>query len=64
MDLHGEIINIPVNNHQYDSMRDRERLAYKIGHRDARHAAAELAIAYEKRIEELEEYVTLLEESI
>jgi len=43
MDLHGKIINIPrpaegdlVNSH-----------AYRIGHRDARHAAAELAAAQE-----------------
>lgn len=62
MNLHNEIMNIqidtnkivpkhisPVGNH-----------AYKEGHRDARHAAAELSLKAESRIKELEEQ---LEES-
>jgi hypothetical protein len=52
MNLHSEIMNIPcetgLSNHA-------ERLAYKTGHRDARHVAAELSLKAEARIEELEE---------
>lgn len=49
MDLHGEIINIRqeklgVGHSQYD---------YNLGHRDARHAAAELSIKYTSLIERL-----------
>ncbi len=41
MDLHGKIMNIPA---AVPSGYNRaESLAYKFGHRDARHAAAELA---------------------
>lgn len=50
MNLHSDIMNIPcfteLTNHA-------ERMAYKIGHRDARHAAAELSLKAEARIEEL-----------
>lgn len=46
-DLHGAIMNlsarVPESCKAHDSM-----LAYKIGHRDARHAAAEMAIGYER----------------
>lgn len=42
MDLHAEIINLQCP--FQEQMTDRERMAHKTGHRDARHAAAELAI--------------------
>ena len=32
-------------------------LSYKLGHRDARHAAATLALKYERYIEMLEDYL-------
>lgn len=66
MNLHNEIMNIqidtnkivpkyisPVGNH-----------AYKEGHRDARHAAAELSLKTEARIEELEEALRRAQEDI
>lgn len=54
MDLHGEIMNIPVESRKignavedsFNWSTDQESnlaYAYKLGHRDARHAAAELA---------------------
>ena len=33
---------------------EREFITYKIGHREARHAAAEIALQADKRIEDLE----------
>jgi homoserine kinase len=42
-DLHAAIMNIPYPDQT--GMEAREILAYKAGHRDARHAAAELAAA-------------------
>lgn len=66
MNLHNEIMNIqidtnkivpkhisPVGNH-----------AYKEGHRDARHAAAELSLKADARIEELEEALRKTQEDI
>jgi hypothetical protein len=58
MNLHNQIMNI-----QIDRVRMIDQLnfvsdyntAYKLGHRDARHAAAELSLKAEARIEELEE---------
>lgn len=40
-DLHAEIMNLPCGP-AYVPLRPNQQLAYKIGHRDARHAAAEL----------------------
>ena len=54
MSYHNEIMNIEVKNPQHENMTDRERIAYKLGHRDARHAAAEVANSADTRIEELE----------
>lgn len=52
MSLHNEIMNIQdkaaENNYQHS-----HATAYKIGHRDARHAAAELSLKYENLIERL-----------
>ena len=55
MDLHGKIMNIPV-----DSLKVLEALncrlpqtAYKFGHRDARHAAAEMTLAADSERDEL-----------
>lgn len=49
MDLHSEIMNIPTIVGTYN-----DEFCYKLGHRDARHAAAELALKADARIEELE----------
>lgn len=51
--LLGKIMNIPLDNPQHDVMKDRERTSYKLGHRDARHAAAELALETDQQREEL-----------
>ena len=53
MSLHNDVMNLPcvlpeaATNHAV-------KLAFKMGHKQARHAAAELALSYDKRIEELE----------
>lgn len=52
MNLHSEIMNIPCDVSKVNSDR---QLVFKLGHRDARHAAAELSLKAEARIEELEE---------
>lgn len=52
MSLHNEIMNLPCKHS------DREHsIAYKTGHRDARHAAAELSLKYERYIGILEDYL-------
>lgn len=57
MSLHDQIMNIQVNrtDYAYEDMTESEQYAYRLGHRDARHAAAEMALEHEERIEELEE---------
>jgi len=40
--LHDQIMNLACNPENMDS-EPNQRLAYKVGHRDARHAAAEIA---------------------
>lgn len=51
MNLHNEIMNIQVNSDtirsEVGSPRD-----YKLGHRDARHAAAELSLKQQAKFEE------------
>lgn len=54
MNLHNEIMNIPTEI-DFRDWSDHDRQSYKRGHRDARHAAAELSLKAEARIEELEE---------
>lgn len=51
MSLHNEIMNLPCN-----APAD-VRMAYKMGHRDARHAAAEASLKYERYIELLENHL-------
>lgn len=46
-DLHGDIMNIPCDTTRSPAGGVNAELAYKYGHRDARHAAAELASAHE-----------------
>jgi hypothetical protein len=43
MDLHGKIMNLNCVQANMDA-EPNQRLAYKAGHRDARHGAAELAL--------------------
>jgi hypothetical protein len=51
MSLHNKIMNLPA--HQATEVYvDRELIrAYRVGHRDARHAAAELALAYDELLD-------------
>jgi len=56
--LHGQIMNIQCQNPPPISLSSgftaqREAQAYKEGHRDARHAAAELAIKADSQAEEM-----------
>lgn len=55
MDLHSEVMNINVKFPELGFEGISPPLAYKIGHRDARHSAAELALKAVARIEVLEE---------
>lgn len=66
MSLHNEIMNIPTG--QLQEMVAVEEtnpiLVYRMGHRDARHAAAELSLKYEVYIEKLEELAAELQDSL
>lgn len=55
MSLHNEIMNIPTGMRQEMAAVDTGNpiLVYRMGHRDARHAAAELSLKYEALIERL-----------
>lgn len=54
MSLHDEIMNIQTSKAANEKI-DSQVMAYKRGHRDARHAAAELAIAQELEMERMKE---------
>jgi hypothetical protein len=51
MDLHGQIMNLPARLPS-DCAKMATSTAYKAGHRDARHAAAELALTTDATMEE------------
>lgn len=55
MRLHDEIMNIQADKLEEYYFGSEGEAAYKKGHRDARHAAAELSLKYEAYIEKLEE---------
>lgn len=58
MDLHNAIMNIRVDEQNLFYKYGNESLyAYKEGHRDARHSAAELSLKADARIEELESLI-------
>lgn len=64
MNLHNEVMNIPVpNDFDYTNFPNKV-YAYKSGHRDARHAAAELSLKAEARIEQLEDEVDKLKRDV
>ena len=52
MNLHGQIMNLPAGQGTQSRSPD---MAYKLGHGDARHAAAELALEADRRIDVLAE---------
>lgn len=60
MSLFGDIMNIQINNDSKSIAREAltdsggVHIAYKIGHRDARHDAAELAMTYDNLVDVLE----------
>lgn len=56
MSLHNEIMNIQCESNDiltYQHGHDHKHSSYKLGHRDARHAAAELSMKQEALIEKL-----------
>jgi len=57
MDLHAEIMNIPARAVAADEY-DHKLQAYKCGHRDARHDAAELALKAQARLDKALELLT------
>ena len=67
---HGEIMSIPTRpdaaiEDQLQARTDTDLvMAYKMGHRDARHAAAEIAIEADRRIAELEAQLATANERI
>lgn len=57
MNLHNEIMNIPAVKFEATPKQYGEYdLVYKLGHRDARHAAAEMALKYDNLIDDLENH--------
>lgn len=64
MNLHGEIMNLPLGAGAPETRSSESYIAYRNGHRDARHAAAELAIRAEIAIEELEAKLVMADEII
>lgn len=52
MNFHNEMMNIPIDYSDWKATK--ETNTYAMGHRDARHAAAEIAIKADERIEALE----------
>lgn len=62
MDMHGLIMNLPCEWAMRDWSNTRE--AYMYGHRDARHAAAELALMADAEIERLRTEVRNLQAGI
>lgn len=64
MNLHNEIINIPTKLKREAFHSDNAFHAYKVGQKESRHAAAELSLKAESRIDELDEYLeSLLEKT-
>lgn len=57
--LHNQIMNLPCNTGERQPM---IALAFKLGHRDARHAAAELALAADVALATANERIRGLEE--
>lgn len=55
MNLHNEIMNINIKNGFDYSEFESKVIAYKCGHRDARHSAAELSLKSDAYIHYLEE---------
>lgn len=53
MSYHAQIMNLPITVNMAQIGLKADMITYKEGHRDARHAAAELANAADKRIETL-----------
>lgn len=73
MSLHNEIMNIPTGQLQEIAAVEETNpvLVYRMGHRDARHAAAELSLKYEALIDDLfdaleglhaDDYISFLKE--
>jgi hypothetical protein len=61
MNLHSDIMNIQIDEEDLKANLPKASFAaYKVGHRDARHAAAELSLKAEARIEELENILNKL----
>lgn len=61
MTLHNEIMNIPANivldgPECVGNVSNNRYIAYKEGHRDARHKAAELSLKYDQLIEMIEDH--------
>ena len=54
MNLHAEIMNLPTTRAAENTEYSNRREAYMHGHRDARHAAAELALMADAELEALQ----------
>lgn len=58
MNLYNDIMNIPAD--YSEALRMLSQAAYKSGRRDARHAAAELSLKYERALYEAQSTLELL----
>ena len=66
MNFHERMMNIQVDQEEINACTDNqsESIAYKLGHRDARHAAAEIANEADLEIERLKKLVSKLENAL
>lgn len=55
MNLHNEIMNIDTYMSRGEFINQSEYMCYKMGHREVRHAAAELSLKHMRYIKKLEE---------
>lgn len=63
MKLHNDIMNIPSLMSRDTFINQSEYMCYISGHRDARHAAAELSLKYQSYVEHLETLISEYEGS-
>lgn len=64
MNLHNQIMNLPCSADPKYFVDAGTLLTYKFGHRDARHAAAELAVSADSRIDDLEKMLNSSEQLV
>jgi hypothetical protein len=64
MNLHDQMMNLPADPKVLAQMEGSPKGFYLLGHRDARHAAAELALSADEQIRKLREALTKAENAM